>query len=205
VVTGFYLSKKQNSVVKINATKMNIFYIGVDNLLSVTVPGLPEENLSVVSSEGAMVRKNSAGGFIVNASSAGNVLISVSEKNGNKITFLDSMQFRVKRIPDPVISIGGIKGEGTLSHDELAGLTEIYATLENFDFDCKYDVVSFSMSCDQNGKPIELSQAGSKLSDVMKATLFFQPAGSKIFFHEITVKGPDGILRKVPGVMIKVK
>ena len=183
---------------------MNVFYIGADNLLSVEVAGLPDENLSVIA-PGATVRKNSAGGYIVNASAVGNVVISVSEKEGGKTTFLDSMIFRAKRIPDPVISIGGIKGEGTLTHDELVGLTEIYANLENFDFDCKYNIVSFSMSLDQNGKPLELSQVGSKLSDVMKATLFFQPVGAKIFFHEITVQGPDGVLKKVPGVMVKVK
>jgi hypothetical protein len=204
LITGFYFSKKQNHFVKIEATKMNVLYIGVDNLISVSGPGLNKENISITTRYGT-TRPNTAGGYIVNVSVPGTTSVAVSEKDGDKTTFLDSMQFRVKRIPDPVISVGGIKAEGQLTHEEIMNISEVYANLVDFDFDCKYEVVSFTLSVEQNGKPLDFSGIGGKLSDVMKSTLFFQPPGAQLFFHEVTVKGPDGVLRKVPGVMITVK
>jgi hypothetical protein len=118
---------------------------------------------------------------------------------------MGSFKFRVKRVPDPVAYVGTLKADGQMTKAELMGQSGVFARMENFDFDLKFTVVSFVMSMSINGVFVEKKANGPGITPEMKTMLGGAKPGNKVFFEQVTVKGPDGTLRKIPGVNIKVK
>ena len=100
IVISFDLFAQTNTEPVVSADNMNIFYIGVDNPVSVAVPGVLSEKLKVTISEGSITGSN--GKYTVNVSKPGDTEIAiyvetkpgVYEKEGTK-------KFRIKRIPSP--------------------------------------------------------------------------------------------------------
>ena len=100
IVVSFDISAQTNSGPVVSADNMNIFYIGVDNPVSVAVPGVLSDKLKVTISEGSISGSN--GKYTVNVSKPGDTEISVYvetkpgvyEKEGTK-------KFRIRRIPYP--------------------------------------------------------------------------------------------------------
>jgi HSP20 family molecular chaperone IbpA len=101
IVISFDLFAQTNTEPVVSADKMNIFYIGIDNPVSVAVPGVLSEKLKVTISEGTIIGSN--GKYIVTVSKPGETEIAiyvetkpgVYEKEGIK-------KFRVQRIPNPL-------------------------------------------------------------------------------------------------------
>jgi hypothetical protein len=114
-------------------------------------------------------------------------------------------KFRVKRVPDPVAYVGTLKADGSMTKAELLSQSGVFARMENFDFDLKFTVISFEMALVVGGKWKELKANGPAVTPEMKAELRNVVAGDKVLFNKVTVKGPDGTLRKIPGVMINVR
>ena len=78
--------------------------------------------------------------------------------------------------------------------------------MENFDFDTKVDVVSFKMTVALGTDLQELNQnAGATLTAQMKTLLGAVKVGNRIYFEDIKVKMPDGSVRKVPSIILKVQ
>ena len=84
----------------VSPTKMNVFYIGVPNPVSISAPGIPKESLRVSMSGGSISGSN--GTYTVKVSSAGNATVNVSADINGKTQSIGSQVFRIKRIPDPV-------------------------------------------------------------------------------------------------------
>ncbi len=122
-------------------TKMNVFYIGVDNPLEVAVAGANSNKVNV-SCSGCTVN-GSGGKYNVRASSPGNATIKVSAPG-----FSQDFKFRVKRIPDPVASFNPNKDEssGSLGNGSFKGRKGIFAALLNFDFEAKCQIQGFELT-----------------------------------------------------------
>ena len=88
--------------------KMNVFYIGVPNPISVSAGGVAPSELSVSGSGGIkLAPKGGAGKYEVTATTPGSVTISVSAKTKDGMKPQGTFKFRVKKIPDPVAKVGG--------------------------------------------------------------------------------------------------
>jgi len=118
---------------------------------------------------------------------------------------MGTFKFRVKRVPDPVAYVAGKKGDDIISKGELMGIQGVLAKLENFDFDLKFDVISFDMSMNLKGSFVTETSQSNRLSPNMASLLKSAGAGTKVYFENIRAKGPDGTVRKIPGVNLKVK
>jgi gliding motility-associated protein GldM len=130
--------------VAVSATKMNVFYIGVDNPVAVTAAGVPSNQIKV-SMGGA------GGGSISPSGGNYNVKVTRPTKKGEfaKINITapglsESRDFRVKRIPDPTPKVGKSKG-GSMSAGELKVQPGVFPVLEGFDFDAKCAIKGFRM------------------------------------------------------------
>lgn len=82
--------------VAVAADKMNVFYVGVDNPLSLSAAGVPSTKIKVAAT-GADLTKVSNGKYIVKPKKIGTSMITVSGGGLDPATF----EYRVKRIPDP--------------------------------------------------------------------------------------------------------
>ncbi len=189
-----------NSAV-ISAEKMNVVYRGVDNPLSISIPGVPDNKVSV-SAPG--LRKAGTGKYIMNVTryKGKTVQIKVSGKVNGK-TVSDSKTFRVKNIPPPVGTVRGESGVIKMPKRNL-GLSTIGAILPDFDFDVKLGVRSFDFKVP--GQPT-LRINGTKLNAQAKTLLRRVKRGQNVQIYNIRafLKGNSGYqIKKVSPVIIEI-
>src|SRR6218665_28890 len=161
--------------------KMNVFYIGVDN--PVTIGSPTGWDKTTVSMNGGTL-SGSGSKRTVRVSALGNASITVTA-DGKPTTF----QFRTKRIPDPVFKVG----DGKIRMTSVAFKSQQYcrADLENFDFDLKYQVVSATVYFSGANFPnvVTSSINGNNLANIQAQMQRCGP-GSVISFDNIKVSGP---------------
>ena len=105
--------------VTVSADKMNVFYIGVDNPVSISVPGVAEENLKPTITAGTLTPKG-GGKYIVRVNQGTKATkVNVSAEVNGQTKPMGSAEFRVKTVPDPVAYIAN-KKSGSISK---AGIT----------------------------------------------------------------------------------
>jgi gliding motility-associated protein GldM len=204
----YYPFKSEYMVAKpaaaVSPDKMNVFYIGVDNPVTVSAAGVAPENLVVSFSNCSST--GGRGKYVVRPNAgATEASVSVGGKFGDKTTNMGSFKFRVKRVPDPVCYVGSIKGDGVMPKSEVANIRGIFAKMENFDFDLKFDVVSWVLSMNVNGVFVDEKANGAGVTGAQSKLLAGAKGGTKVLFEQVTVKGPDGSTRKIPGCTIKVR
>ncbi|MBK6523513.1 MAG: hypothetical protein IPG08_15010 [Sphingobacteriaceae bacterium] len=147
----------------------------------------------------------SGGKYVVNATTPGTVTINVSAKTNDGTKPQGSFKFRVKKIPDPVAKVGGKSGNVDMKKIELSSIGGVVADLPGFDFDAKFVVTSFELTAVVKGVLKSEACSGNSLSGGARQILATAGVGSKIFIENVKAKGPDGSIRNIPGVTIKVK
>ncbi len=169
--------------------KMNVFYIGVDNPITIGSPTGWDK--TTVSMSGGTIT-GSGSKRVVRVTAIGDASINVIA-NGTTYPF----KFRVKRIPDPVIKVGP-SGGGKLQAVVFRGQQFVRAELENFDFEAKYNVtgatIYFNNPGDRNVKQVTITSGNlGAAADYMKSLV----PGSTVIFDNIRVVGPDGQARTI--------
>ena len=166
--------------------KMNVFYIGVPNPVSIS-SGTGWDKTHVSMSGGSISPAGAPGKFTVTVSAVGAASITV-DADGKK----SSYDFRVKRIPDPVFKVG----DGKVRMPSVSFKSQQYcrAELENFDFDTKYSIVSatvyFSGANFPNVATAQIN--GNGLAGLSNFITRCGP-GSVVTFDNVKVSGPDGV------------
>lgn len=185
----------------VSPDKMNVFYIGVNNPVSVSAPGIAPDKVNVTMTGGTI--SNSGGKYNVRVSTPGTakVIVSAEVAQGRTQT-LSSTDFRVKRIPDPLAKFAGKTG-GTMSSVALKAQNAVFASLDNFDFDAKFNVTKFSMIIAKpRADAIVLSTSGNQLSASMKSALNGIGPGTRLIFDNIIAVGPDGSPRQLNAIAL---
>lgn len=189
--------------VVVSPLKMNVFYLGVDNPVSVSVPGVTSDKLKVDITNGTI--RNNGNHFIVKPKKAGKSTITVSAVRDNgKIAKLQTLNFRVKTVPNPEPAVLGKTG-GLITAGMLRAATGVTAEMKDFDFDMKFKVTGFSVFTVVNGYVREAATKGNRLSAKQKAILAKVKRGQRVIFENITAMGPDGVRRKLPSITFKIK
>lgn len=188
--------------VAVQLTKMNVMYIGVDNPIQVSAAGVSPTELQVSLSGCGATKTGSNGKFVVRATSPGTCMVSVSAKGKSQGP---AQAIRVKKIPDPVAKVGGKTGNVEVKKVELGQIGGVGAELAGFDFDAKFIVISFELSAVVKGALKSVACAGNSVNSEARGILNSAGVGSKIFFENVKAKGPDGTIRNIPGVTLKVK
>ncbi|MCD6066537.1 MAG: gliding motility protein GldM [Bacteroidetes bacterium] len=205
--SGEYMVAAPSTAIALD--KMNVFYIGVPNPVSVSAAGVSPTDL-VVNANGGGAKYVSKGGgkyeFTFSSPGDCNISVSAKTKDGTKPQG-PPIKFRVKRIPDPVAKIGGKIGNGILEFKklELASIGGVIAEVPGFEFDARFVVKSFIVSAVVKGSLKEFNCAGNNLSAEAKGVIQSLSPGSKLYFENIKASGPDGSTRTLPNVSIKVK
>lgn len=193
---------KPSAVVSPDA--MNVMYIGVDNPLSISAPGIPAESLKL-SGAGVTLSSRGGGKYIARVSSPGEVTLNVSATIDGKVQNLGATKFRVKRIPKPTAKVGGKDG-GRISAAQLRGQSVVSASLENFDFDAKFQVTKFNMYISKpRVDPIgPYTTSGNAFSAQMKSALAGITPGSVVMIYDIVGVGPDGVAQNLNPITFQV-
>ena len=189
----------------ISPTKMNVFYRGVSNPVSISVSGVPQENLEATITKGSIQRDG--GGWIVRPSGGAEgeiVTVKVSAKIDNVSRFMGSMDFRVKDVPDPVALVAN-RNQGIISLGDLTKATGVVAQLKNFDFDLEFTVTEFTVSAVLSGgfTKTEIS-TNNKWTKPQLEIVSQLKNGQRLTFENIKAVGPDGKLRTLNSIVFKI-
>jgi gliding motility-associated protein GldM len=188
------------------ATKMNVFYIGVENPVSISVPGIAAEKITPKITKGCTLKKvpNGSDWIVKVPKGLKKVIISAEARVDGKTENMGNREFRVKRVPDPVAEIAGTK-EGSLDKNTLLAASAIIPMMKDFEFDLNFVVNSFTMGTIINGDWIPKSTRGNRFSNEMKELIRNSKRGQKFFFENIQASGPDGTTRTLNTVNLTIK
>ena len=198
--TAEYIVAKPAAV--ISPTKMNVFYIGVDNPVSISVPGVANEKVKVSVVGGGVTLTKAPGGsgeqWIAKATTQGEATVTINADFDGKSMTMGSQKFRVKTVPNPVATIAD-KKSGTMSKSTVLAQGSLIPKMENFDFELYFKITKFKMTLARKGKPdpIELETTGNAMTSQMKEAIGAARAGDKIYFEYIDAVGPDGRTRRL--------
>jgi len=191
-----YFVAKPSAVV--SPDKMNVLYIGVPNPVTVSAPGVPTSSLKL-SMSGGSLSGGSEGHYTAKVSSIGSAKITVM---GDKGMVLGTSEFRVKRIPDPKPQFAGKSG-GSTGAANLRAQDRLFAKLDNFDFDAKFNVTRFTLLIVKPRQDaIILSGSGNELTSSMRTAMSSVSPGTTIVFKDIVAVGPDGSPRGLDPIVI---
>jgi len=181
------------------ATKMNVFYRGLDNPVTVSVPGYPPSQL-IVSGSGPISVSGGNGNYVVKANNTGAAKINVSVKTEDGRTIsMGSQEFRVKTIPTPVLKWGG-KRSGELVPAGLASVSPLIPEMENFDFEVYSRILSFEISYTGQGGLLQRREVtGNQIPGDLQGKIRSMRRGEKVFFSDVVIQLPSGERRKVEG------
>ena len=188
----------------VSADKMNVVYAGLDNPISVSVPGVPTERLSVSINNGTLTATGK-GTYIVKVMKGTKADVSVTAlmENGERKN-MGTMSFRVKRVPRPIAKIGNITDAGMMSKGEFDAQSNIQAYYDNFDFQATSRVTSYDMSYEANGVVATISVKGNTINDGLKTIYKKLRKNSKVYMENIKAVGPDGVEVKLSALTLKV-
>ena len=110
-----------------------------------------------------------------------------------------SYDFRVKRIPDPILKVGPSSG-GRMQSVVFKNQQFCRADLENFEFDARFTVVSATVYFSgANFSSVQTASiSGGSLAGLAGQMSRCIP-GTSITFDNVKVQGPDGAIRPIPG------
>jgi len=183
----------------IAASKMNVFYAGIDNPVSVSAP-MPNFKAS-----GPGLRPGKGTGqYVIKPRKKGKITINVTgtDENGKTVN-LGKQEFRVKTIPTPVAYIGGKTGTVKLTKSKL-GNGVINAKMEGFVFDLRVKIKSFTLGTTVNGDYKAIKVTGNKMNSSCKSLIKRAARGQRFYLEDMKVKMPDGRTVKLGNVTVKI-
>jgi|GEM_PF-2964398 len=157
------IQKVHSQLIVMNG-KMNIVYYGVDNPISFSVNGYDSKQLILKASCGEL-RKNEDG-YVWKMCGEKEASVSFNSflKRGNKMIALGQSDYRIKKVPDPVILLGPSNhGFGKIG---LHNIQYINVALFNFDFDIKFLVTECDIEIyKKQGDTMLFHNTGSKINE----------------------------------------
>ena len=187
----------------VSADKMNVFYIGVDNPVSVSVAGAPSNSVKATCSGCNM--NGSGGKYTVTLSKPGDITINVTAEGFPSTPF----KFRGKRIPNPVpvLGAGPNKNGGLMGNGEFKAQGGLAAILEGFDFDAKCKIQGYELTrVAKRQDPVSATNPGAKYGGDAKRLVNAAKPGDTYYFDKVKSRCPgDSAGRKLPSIVFKIK
>lgn len=176
----------QPSSAAISLDKMNVFYIGLDNPITIGSPtGMEKTGVT-----GSNCTVSGAGPHrTVKVAAPGECSITVSPQGSTPLT----MPFRIKRIPEPSFMIGS--GKARMPSVEIKNQQFCRADMgPDFIYDVHYTVVSATVyfSGANFANVVTTSITGNSLAPLSTYLQRCGP-GSVVSFDNVKVSGPDGV------------
>lgn len=185
----------------VSADKMNVFYIGVDNPVTVSASGVSSNDVRVTF-DGPISGTGRGSSWVVKGSRPGEASIRVSA-NGQS---LGSFPFRVKRIPNPEARLSGKNG-GQMGTGEFRAQGGVGAFLDNFDFEATCTVSGFTIvHVPKRQDAVPVVNRGARYSAEARRIVDRASPGDIYYFDNVRAKCPgDETTRKINSMVFKIQ
>lgn len=199
-------------MVTIAPLQMDVLYANHANPLSVSVPGVVNQNISVSATGGSI--KADGSNWVATPSKVGqDMVISVAVRQDGGRTLSLSKTFRVRRLPDPVAYIeyrdkdGNLKTfkRGVLSKAVLLETQGIKAAIDDGILNVPFTVLGFrTFSVDAMGNMVPEVTQGANFSARQLDQIRRMQRGTPFFIAGITVQDKDGSTREIGAMEIRL-
>ena len=197
----------------VSATMMNVLYAGIDNPISISVPGVPQSGVSASMTNGSLTK--SGDHYVARPSKVGTeAVVTVTATIDGKAQTVNTTKFRVRKLPDPVAFItysgaNGVaeryKGGKPISKATLLGAKGINAAIDDDMLNIDFNVLSFeTVFFDSMGNAIPEVSNGSNFSQRQMDSFRRLSRGKRFYISRIRAKGPDGVERLLNPVEVIV-
>jgi len=180
---SFMVIAKPNSAV-ISADKMNVVYRGVDNPMTISIPGIPDDKINA-SAPGLKRQKGSK--FIMNPGKGREITITANGKLPDGKLVSTKTKFRIKDLPRPNATFFRQSGKIRLPKASIER-AEVGAILEDFDFDLTLKTLEFKVKVP--GAPT-ITCKGTKLNAKALQALGRVRSGQEISIFDLKVQNPS--------------
>ncbi|WP_439130577.1 gliding motility protein GldM [Polaribacter sp.] len=190
------IPEPSNAVV--SADKMNVVYRGLENPISVSLPGVGDNNLNVSAAGGSL--SGSRGKYILKPGNGKVVTINVGAKLSSGKTVNSKATFRIKDLP---AAVGLVRNQSGTVRMPKAGLgnSPITAGYEDFDFDLKVKVTGFKIKIPGQ---LTIIVNGDRLTAAAKQKLNRAKRGDQINIYDIKATANGVPIKKVFPVNIEL-
>lgn len=176
--------------------KMNVVYSGIDNPVSIGVPGVASKDItpSIIPGTGnaTIVKDQGEGNYIIKPNKIGKITLKVVAKIDGHAKDMGSKEIRVKRIPKPALRVGSFKSGDQVSKAEIGANPVLRVSMEDFDFQIPaLKINSFVFNVQSSGA-LDINGTGNRLTPEMISRINNAKRGQKIYITDVTVKTPDG-------------
>ncbi|MDP5078567.1 MAG: gliding motility protein GldM [Nonlabens sp.] len=195
-IKGSYAVIPRPNSATISADKMNVVYRGVDNPMTVSFAGVPENKVSV----NAPGLSRSGNGYVMRPGSGTEVTISVTGElpDGKKVS--DSKKFRIKNLPRATGMVAG-EYENVKKGRQSLSASIVSAKFLDFDFELTPVVKSFLFKVP--GKPA-IPVSGNRLTAAAQGNLRTARKGDLVEFAKINVSVPGVNIGSASGVTVEL-
>lgn len=198
----------------VSATMMNVLYAGIDNPISISVPGVAMNGVSATMTNGTLTR--SGDHWVAHPSKVGEeaVVTVNADMDGRQMT-VASTKFRVRKLPDPTPYIAYKDANGNTSHYKgggrglsktfLLNAPGIEAAIDDDLLNIQFKVLSFeTVFFDSMGNAIPEVSQGSQFSQRQKDSFRRLSRGKRFYISRVKAVGPDGITRDLAPIEVIV-
>ncbi len=188
----------------VSATLMNVLYAGIDNPVSISVPGVSMDGISASMTNGTLTRRGDS--WVARPAAVGtDAVISVNARMDGSPVDVGTTRFRVRKLPDPTPFIAFKDAQGNIDHYRggkpfakalLMAASGLEAAIDDGLLDTPFTVESFeTVFFDSSGNAMPEVSAGASFSQRQKQQIQRLNRGKRFFISRIRAKGPDGITR----------
>lgn len=204
---SYQVVKPQISLV---SQRTNILYAGIDNELSVIVPGIFEGSLHL-SGDKVSIKRQGKHWLVKPLISQGTIKfdLSMRQKDGDML-YLGKYELPIRPLPPPTPYIqiqDGTTSEqfrgGSLSRRQLLGSATLKASVDDGLLYVASEIESFQLiTFDALGNAIPELSSGNQFSDRQKRLIQNSSQGKRLYITEIVARGVDGIKHRLPAIEI---
>jgi gliding motility-associated protein GldM len=183
----------------VSADAVKVFYVGLDNPISVSGGAVGDEKVTVSMTNGTLT-KTGPGKYMVRPGRAGTPADVTVVADGKPTT----VTFKVKDVPDPIAKVGANKG-GRMRVNDFKAQFGLRADLENFVFEgVKFAVGSYTIVLTGAGFPqLQYRQVSGATFDPVRDMIEKARPGTTVTIDEIKVSGPGGT-RTLPPIVFNL-
>ena len=189
----------------LSADIMNVLYAGYSNPISVSVPGVPTNQVSL-SMTGGSLKQTAPGKYIaVPTNVGGQAEFTVTARQEGRNQVMGKFAYRVRKLPDPTafIPVGEnhFKG-GKIGKQQLMAANGIGAAIDDGLLNIPFTVKGFeTLFFDNLGNAVPEVSNGTAFTDRQKNMMRGLSRGKRFFITNIRAQGPDGIERTLNGAL----
>lgn len=206
--TDYFVSEP---VATVSNTMMNVMYAGIDNVLSISVPGVAASQINATMTNGVLRR--TANGWVAKPTQVDkDAVITVTANQNGRSVQVSQTTFRVRRLPDPTPYIAiqdaagntqRYKGGRKVQKKQLLDSKGLSAAIDDGLLNVEFKVKSFRVDIfDSMGNHIpEDSQSDQWTSRQIEAIRRLS-TGKTFFITRVKVVGEDGIERTLSPIEV---